>query len=87
MARANKQETELREALEGAAWLMARIQQFQGFVRLRVSQAQQRTGLVDLLSPALDDLDDIRRSAQAAQGQVDAALAQLLEKSGDAIHS
>lgn len=79
MARANKQATELREALEGAAWLMARIQQFQGFVRLRVSQAQQRTGLDELLLPALEDLDDISRSARAAQDQVDLALAHLLE--------
>jgi predicted 2-oxoglutarate/Fe(II)-dependent dioxygenase YbiX len=82
VARANKQVTDLREALEGAAWLMARIDQFQGFVRLRVIQAQQRTGLNDLLSPALDDLDDISRSARSAQGQVDAALAQLLERQG-----
>jgi hypothetical protein len=80
VARANKQATELREALEGAAWLMARIQQFQGFVRLRISQAQQRTGLDDLLSPALEDLDDISRSARAAQSQVDMALMQLLSE-------
>jgi hypothetical protein len=58
---------------------MARIQQFQGFVRLRVTQAQQRTGLDELLSPALEDLDDIRRSAQSAQDQVSAALSKLLE--------
>jgi hypothetical protein len=86
MARANKQVTDMREALEGAAWLMARIDQFQGFVRLRVIQAQQRTGLNDLLLPALDDLDDISRSAQSAQGQVDAALAKLLKRQ-DAQHT
>jgi hypothetical protein len=79
VARANKQDTQLREALEGAAWLMARIDQFQGFVRLRVVQAQQRTGLNDLLSPALVDLDDISQSARSAQAQVDVALAMLLE--------
>lgn len=78
MARANKRDTELREALEGDAWLMARIQQFQGFVQLRVSQAHQRTGLDELLLPALEDLEDIRRSAQSAQAQVSAALARLL---------
>jgi predicted 2-oxoglutarate/Fe(II)-dependent dioxygenase YbiX len=79
VARANKQVTDLREALEGAAWLMARVDQFQGFVRLRVVQAQQRTGLDELLLPALDDLDDISQSAHSAQAQVNAALAQLLE--------
>ena len=79
MARANKQVTDLRESLEGAAWLMARIDQFQGFVRLRVVQAHQRTGLDELLLPALDDLDDISKSARSAQDQVDAALARLLE--------
>ena len=68
MARANKQVTDLRESLEGAAWLMARIDQFQGFVRLRVVQAHQRTGLDELLLPALDDLDDISKSARSAPG-------------------
>jgi hypothetical protein len=86
VARANKLDTDLREALEGAAWLMARIDQFQGFVRLRVIQAQQRTGLDDLLLPALDDLDDISQSARSAQGQVGTALAQLLERQ-DAQHT
>lgn len=84
MARANSATTDMREVLEGAACLMARVEQFQGFVRLRVCQAQQRTGLDELLLPALDDLDDISRSAHAAQDQVAVALSKLLEKSSGA---
>jgi len=78
MARANSHDTALREALENATGSMVRIRYMQRIVRLRVDQARQRTGLEDLLAPALADLDDIGRSAQVAQDQVRAALVQLL---------
>jgi len=78
MARANSQITTLREALENATGSMVRIRYVMRIVRLRVDQARLRTGLEDLLAPALVDLDDISRSAQAAQDQVGAALIQLL---------
>ena len=78
MARANSQVTGMREALENATAALVRLQYIQRVVALRVTQARQRTGLHDLLSPALNDLDDISRSAQTAQAQVGAALSQLL---------
>lgn len=86
MARANSQVTGLREMLENATGSLVRAQYMQQIVHLRVVQARQRTGLDSLLSPALEDLVEISRSAQAAQLQVGSALSMLLEMS-DATHS
>jgi hypothetical protein len=78
MPRDNKSVTDIREALEGAVGLMVRVDHFQSFVRTRVIQAQQRTGLDALLGPALDDLTDISQSAKAAQRQVNDAISTML---------
>lgn len=78
MARANSEVAALRESLENATGALVRIRYVERLVRLRVDQARLRAGLYDLLTPALSDLDDISRSAQAAQDQVGAALIQLL---------
>jgi len=39
-------------------------------VRLRVAQALERTGLVGLLAPALEELDEVTRALSAAKQAV-----------------
>jgi hypothetical protein len=48
-------------------------------VRLRIEQARQRTGLHDLLVPALDELDEMTRRVDAAKGHVSRTLQKLTE--------
>jgi hypothetical protein len=80
MARANLQTTDLREALECATGALVRAEYTHRITRLRVDQARQRSGLDDLLDPALTELDDIYRSVMAAKTQVSRALTRLTEK-------
>ena len=79
MARANKRDTEIRAALETICTELAVIRRWMPVTRLRVVQAQQRSGLVGLLDPALDEMDDVNRSITVIRNQVDAALANLKE--------
>lgn len=81
MARANLRDTQVRAALEGIAVELAIVQDISPVTRLRMMQAMQRTGLVGLVSPALDELDDISNAVQEAQTQVSVALSKLIEKS------
>jgi hypothetical protein len=85
MARANLRDTRVRAALEGIAAELAVIKDTSPITRLRMMQAMQRTGLVGLMSPALDELDDMSRAVQEAQTQVSLALAVLIDKD-DATH-
>jgi len=80
MARANLRDTHVRAALEGIAIELAIVQDISPITRLRMQQAMQRSGLVGLMSPALDELDDICHAVQEAQFQVNTALAKLIEK-------
>lgn len=77
MARANLQATDLRDALECATGALVRAEYMHRITRLRVDQARQRSGLGDLLDPALIELDDIHQSVMAAKAQVSRALARL----------
>lgn len=49
------------------------------FLRLRIEQANQRTGLNELLLPALDELDEMSRRMAAAKSHVSRALTRLTE--------
>jgi len=79
MARADLRDTQLRAALEGIAIELAVIRDTSPITRLRMVQAMQRTGLVGLMSPALEELDGMDKAVQEAQAQVSVALAKLLE--------
>ena len=79
MARANLFETDLRDALECATGALVRAEYLHRITRLRISQARQRSGLGDLLDPALAELDDINRSVRAAKAEMSRALARLTE--------
>ena len=79
MARANKADTDLREALEGAAFAIDHIQLVERRTRLRVRQARDRTGMTELLGGALDELVEINRVAMSARREIDHALALILE--------
>jgi hypothetical protein len=66
----------LAEHIEGAMAALVRWEYIERITRLRVEQARHRSGLHDLLDPALQELDDMTRSVQAARTQVSQALAQ-----------
>lgn len=48
------------------------------FLRLRIEQARTRTGLNDLLSPALAELDAMSAKVASAKQQVASTLARLV---------
>ena len=79
MPRGDAQETAIRAALETIATEVAFIQDLWLVTRLRVEQARQRTGLTGLLSPALDELDDVNQAVTTIGQQVTSALDRLLE--------
>jgi hypothetical protein len=51
----------------------------ESILRLRINQARQRTGLDELLLPALDELDIMHQRVMAAKSQVSHALGMLTE--------
>lgn len=80
MTRANLRDTEIRSALETICAELAVIRGAMPITRLRVRQARERSGLTALLSPALDELDNVDQSVDVIGKQVTSALAKLLEK-------
>ena len=80
MPRGDVRETAIRAALETIATEVAFIQDVGLVTRLRVEQARQRTGLTGLLSPALDELDDVNQALTTIGQQVTSALSRLLER-------
>ena len=79
MARPTKTDTQIRTALETVILELAIVKKRVPVTRLRVSQAQVRTGLTGLLSPALDELDDVARCVSTIDGQIAEALSLLRE--------
>lgn len=67
----------MRESLESATAALVRIEYVQRITLVRVEQARQRSGLADLLDPALQELDEMASAAQSAKAQVRQALAKL----------
>jgi hypothetical protein len=49
------------------------------FIRIRIEQARQRTGMDELLVPALDELDIMSAQVRAAKSHVSKTLARLME--------
>ena len=79
MSRADKRDTAIRAMLETIGCELAIIRRAVPITRLRIEQARERTGLAGLLCPALDEIDDVGRSAGVIGDQVAAALAKLKE--------
>lgn len=75
-----KRDSELRALLEGISVELAVIRIAMPLTRLRVVQARERAGLTGLLSPALDELDDVSQSVSTIGQQVTSALAKLMER-------
>lgn len=79
MARKDKRDTEIRAALETICAELAMVRTWMPVTRKRVVLARESTGLTALLSPALDELDDMSKSMTVIGEQVTVALAKLLE--------
>ena len=79
MSRANKRDTEIRAALETICGELAVIRRVMPVTRLRMEQARDRTGLTDLICPALDEMGDLSRCVRVIGEQVSAALTRLKE--------
>lgn len=79
MTRANKRDTLIRHALETIGSELAVIDTSGELADLRIKQAQERSGLVSLLGPAQQEMNEIRNSAALMHRAVVAALAMLQE--------
>lgn len=75
--RANKRDTEIRAALESIGGELVAIRTVVPLAQLRVRQAKERTGLDDLLSPAIDEMEEVSKAVAVIGEQVRAALAKL----------
>jgi hypothetical protein len=77
MSRANKRDTEIRHALEAIGAELAVLRNMNSITRIRVKQAQDRTGLNDLLSPVQGEMDEVVKCTGEIGKQVRVALAWL----------
>jgi hypothetical protein len=68
----------IRAQLECAILALVDTQEALPFVRQRIEQTMRRTGMTDLLSPALDDLDRISKDIAEAKADVGASITTLL---------
>jgi len=73
-----------RGRLEDAVAMLVRAEVALPVVRLRVAQALERTGLVGLLAPALEELDEVACALVVAK-QVVAAEAEGASSDGNAV--
>ncbi len=67
-----------RAALEDTTAAIVRAELLLRMVRLRVTQALERSGLWALLGPAVDDLDDARSTLARAKGYLSDTTQRLL---------
>jgi len=79
MSRANKRDTAIRHALEAISVEIAVVKMELPLVKLRIEQARDRTGLNDLLSPALDKAGEMGLALKEAERQVSVALEGLVK--------
>jgi hypothetical protein len=70
----------IRAQLECAILALVDMQEAMPFVRQRIEQTIRRTGMTELLSPALDDLDRMAQDAAEAKADVGAAISVLMGK-------
>lgn len=69
----------VRAELDGVMLALVDWQEVEPFVRLRIEQAIRRSGLRDLLEPALKDLDRMCQAVDEAKRQVAAAYDRLVD--------
>ena len=69
----------VRADLEAVLLALADMDECVPLVELRITQAVRRTGLRDLLVPALDDLKRMVKDVVDARSQVQSALDRLME--------
>lgn len=67
----------IRADLDGATLALVDIEEVQPFIRKRIEQAFQRTGMVQLLGPVLEDLDRVCIAVKQAKSQVNVAIGKL----------
>lgn len=79
MARKAEGRGKVRAELEGVLLTLADMKECAPIVRLRIQQGIRRSGLKDLLHPALEDLDRMMADVNDAQSQVHAAMQRLME--------
>ena len=80
MARKAEGTGKIRADLEGATLSLVDIEEVVPFVSQRIEQAIRRTGMEDLLVPALDDMARICKAIAEAKSQIKAATVKLMEK-------
>jgi len=69
----------VRAELEGVLATLADLEECVPYVQLRISQAIRRTGMSDLLVPALDELKRVTKDVADARTQVLSAVDRLME--------
>ena len=69
----------IRAELEGVLATLADLEECVPYVQLRISQAIRRTGMNDLLVPALDELKRVIKDVTDAKTQVLSAVERLME--------
>ena len=69
----------IRAELEGVLITLADLEECVPYVQLRISQAIRRTGMNDLLVPALDELKRVIKDVTDAKTQVLSAVERLME--------
>jgi hypothetical protein len=69
----------IRAELEGVLVTLADLEECVPYVQLRISQAIRRTGMNDLLVPALDELKRVIKDVADAKTQVLSAVERLME--------
>jgi hypothetical protein len=80
MARKAEGTGKIRAELEGVTLALVDVEEVIPFINQRIEQAISRTGMSNLLSPALEDVQRIVRAVADAKSQVSAATVKLMEK-------
>ena len=73
---------QLQEQLDEVTTALVAWEIAERFLRIRIEQARRRTGLDDLLLPALAELDEMGKQIKAAKLQVSRTLDSLLDSGG-----
>jgi hypothetical protein len=80
MARKANGKGKIRADLDGATLALVDVEEVVPFISQRIEQAIRRSGLDDLLVPALEDMQRLCHAIADAKSQVNAATVKLLEK-------
>jgi len=80
MARKADGAGKVRADLEGITLALVDVEEVVPFICQRIEQAIRRTGMRDLLSPALEDVQRIIEDVKDAKSLVSAATVKLMER-------